>query len=280
MSRPSARRAGISLQGLKGLEAKYYQPRARYYAGRMTPKKTMRWYVEEEYFEEIVRLAKITNSATVLDVNTGNPISGVTAIYLQNAAPKARVVATDRAPKLVAAARENAEQMGITSIDFRQADEEDLSQFEDRTFDVLVNRLGFHHDGHPKRALKEFHRVLKPSGRFIFADIVAPQDRAAQEWLNRIWGRHDISHVKWYRQDEIDGFLATAGFVEEEHVPWRLPMHMDEIGWFSPTDRAKTQSALMRGAAELRKAYRLTGSGADMTIVLDMTITAYVKKGA
>ena len=32
----------------------------------------------------------------VLDVNTGNPISGVTAIYLQQAASGARIVATDR----------------------------------------------------------------------------------------------------------------------------------------------------------------------------------------
>ena len=263
---------------MKGLEAKYYQPRARYYAGRMTPKRTMRWYVEEEYFEEIVRLSKITNESVVLDVNTGNPISGVTAIYLQKAAPKARIVATDRAAKLVVAARENAAKLGVTTVDFQQGDEEDLVAFEGGSFDVVVNRLGFHHDKHPKKALAEFNRVLRPGGRFIFADIVAPAEREAQRWINRIWSEHDISHVEWYRQDEIDTFLREAEFVEEERVPWQLPMHMDEIGWFSKTDRKKTQAALMRATPELRNIYKLTGTGDGMTIVLDMTITAYRKK--
>jgi ubiquinone/menaquinone biosynthesis C-methylase UbiE len=262
---------------MKGLEAKYYQPRARYYAGRMTPKRTMRWYVEEDYFEEIVRLSKITKASTVLDVNTGNPISGVTAIYLQRAAPKAKVIATDKSEKLVVAARENAEGSGITTIAFREADEEDLSAFHSGTFDIVVDRLGFHHNRRPKRALSEIHRVLKPSGRFVFSDIVAPPDVAAQTWINRIWGRHDISHIEWYRGDQIEHFLMSAGFVIEEAVPWRLPMHMDEIGWFSPTDRAKTQAALDRAIPEHRKIFRLTGTGDEMTIVLDMTITAYVK---
>lgn len=278
MATPTARRrVGLSLQGLKGLEAKYYQPRARYYAGRMTPKKTMRWYVEEEYFEEIVRLSKITNKSVVLDVNTGNPISGVTAIYLQKAAPGAKIVATDRAAKLVVAARENALEIGISTIEFRQGDEENLRGFEDETFDIVVNRLGFHHDKRPRQALREFYRVLKPGGRFIFADIVAPADEAAEAWVNRIWGNHDISHVRWYRQEEIDKFMSAAGFAEEEATPWRLPMHMDEIGWFSQTDRMKTQAALMRAKPAYREIYKLTGRGSNMTIVLDMTITAYVK---
>lgn len=274
----TAPRVRIDLQGMKGLEAKYYQPRARYYAGRMTPKRTMRWYVEEPYFEEIVRLSKVGNASAVLDVNTGNPISGVTAVYLQKAAPRARIVATDRAEKLVVAARENAAKLGVTTVDFRQGDEEDLSAFPDGSFDVVVDRLGFHHDRRPKKALSEFHRVLRPGGRFIFADIVAPADRAAQRWLNRVWGAHDITHVEWYRQDQIDRFLAAAGFVEEERVPWLLPMHMDEIGWFSATDRRRTQAALARATPDQRATYRLTGTGDDMTIVLDMTITAYVKK--
>ncbi len=275
----ASRRVGLDLQKLKGLEAKYYQPRARYYAGRMTPKRTMRWYVEEEYFEEIVRLSRITNVSKVLDVNTGNPISGVTAIYLQRAAPKARVVATDKAQKLVIAARENAAQLGVTTIDFHRADEEDLSAFASGSFDIVVDRLGFHHNKHPEKALSEIRRVLKPSGRFVFSDIVAPDDVAAQAWINRVWGRHDISHVEWYRRDQIDRFLTSAGFVAERSVPWLLPMHMDEIGWFSQTDRTKTQEALMRATPRHRKLYRLTGRGNDMTIVLDMTITAYVKQG-
>lgn len=276
-SRATARRVGIDLAQLKGLEAQYYQPRARYYAGRKTPSRTMRWYVEDEYFEEIVRLSKITDRSSVLDVNTGNPISGVTAIYLQKAAPRARVVAIDRAPKLVEAARLNAQRLGILSIDFRRGYEEDLREFPDGSFDIVVDRLGFHHNRRPSRALSEIHRVLARRGRFVFCDIVAPADRMAQQWLNRIWSRHDPGHIEWYRQDQIDAFLSKAGFVAEKRVPWRLPMLMDEIGWYSQTDRRNTQAALTKASPQFLEIYALTGTGDGMQIVLDMTITAYRK---
>jgi ubiquinone/menaquinone biosynthesis C-methylase UbiE len=269
--------ASPRLSDLAGRESEYYRPRARYYAGRKTPSRTMKWYVEEEYFEEIVRLSRIAKSSYVLDVNTGNPISGVTAIYLQVAAPGARVVGIDKAKPLVTAAKENAEQMGVRSIVFEEGYEEDLSQFGSNEFDIVVDRLGFHHNKRPSQALAEISRVLKPEGLFIFSDIVAPNEPAAQSWINRVWSRHDSSHVEWYRADQIESFLTGAGFKAQERTPWLLPMHMDEIGWFSDIDRQSTQKSLMRATPEQRDIFKLTGTDDDMTIVLDMTITAYTK---
>jgi SAM-dependent methyltransferase len=245
----------------------------------MTPKQTMRWYVEEAYFDEIVRLSRIREGQTALDVNTGNPLSGMTAIYLQKAAPGARVVGIDRAARLVDAALQNAARLGVTAIDFKPGYEENLGEYGDGTFDVVVDRLGFHHNPHPAQALSEIRRVIKPGGRFVMSDIVAPADPKDQEWVNKIWKRHDIGHVWWYRQDELDDFLSGAAFVEEERVPWRLPMQMEEIGWFSLKDRQRTQAALGKASPHLRQVYALTGEGDDMTIVLDMMITAYVKPG-
>src|ERR1041384_7947154 len=160
--RGASMRVGIDLESMKGTEALYYQPRGRYYAGRMTPKQTMRWYVEEEYFEEIVRLSRIADGQTALDVNTGNPLSGMTAIYLKKAAPGAHIIGIDRAPKLVEAASTNAARLGLTGIEFRPGYEEDLGEYKDDSFDVVVDRLGFHHNPRPNLALSEIRRVLKP----------------------------------------------------------------------------------------------------------------------
>lgn len=265
-----AKHIPVELGSLAGRENLYFQDGGRLRTPRSTPKRTLPWYVDEACFDEVVRLSRMRDGQTALDVFTGNPICGVTAIYLKTAAPSSEVIAIDKSPRLIEIAKENAEILDVKDIDFRVGDEEDL-RFPDQTFDVVVDRMGLHWAVHPKVAVSESFRVLRPGGRFVFLDIVAPPDAEAQAWLTATY-----QHT-YYRRDQLDSLFATAGFVEEERVPWPFAMTVDTMGWTSPERRERFLADFAAAPPRAREMYRITGSGDQLRFELDMVLVAYVR---
>src|SRR6266568_170223 len=105
MKTPARTSDALDLRRLQGREALYAH--GRYSPTRIAPKRTLPWYLDADYLLEIVRLSRVQDGQRVLDVNTGNPMSGTTAIWLKRAAPGIQLVAIDRSEQLVADAAEN-----------------------------------------------------------------------------------------------------------------------------------------------------------------------------
>src|SRR5262249_22552432 len=92
-------------------------------------------------------------------------------------------------------------------------------QFSDATFDVIYCSHVLEHVRNDRRAMREFHRVLKPAGWAVllvpitvertFEDdsVVEPTQRL------RLFGHED--HVRRYGPDYVDR-LEAAGFDVEE----------------------------------------------------------------
>jgi ubiquinone/menaquinone biosynthesis C-methylase UbiE len=119
----------------------------------------------------IVELTQPQPDWLVLDISTGG---GHTALAL---APHVRrVVATDWTPEMLAAAEEFIRARGLTNIEFKIADAENLP-FGENEFDLVTNRLALHHYPNARRAISEVVRVLKPKGLFALVDNVVPPDK-------------------------------------------------------------------------------------------------------
>ena len=113
-----------------------------------------------------------------VDMGTG---TGQFAVYLARLGFD--VIGIDISEKMVRKARENADSRSLP-IDFQTQDAEDLL-FRDDTFDVIVSRNLLWTLPHPEKALKEWRRVLKPTGTLIVSDGM---------WRNPTWKRtHDVA---------------------------------------------------------------------------------------
>jgi ubiquinone/menaquinone biosynthesis C-methylase UbiE len=84
----------------------------------------------------------------------------------------ANITAIDLEPELIERAQRSVRDM--PNIHFLAADATHLP-FLDNGFDVVLSFGVMHHISNWLDALKEIHRVLKPEGCFVYADIVYPR---------------------------------------------------------------------------------------------------------
>jgi ubiquinone/menaquinone biosynthesis C-methylase UbiE len=157
--------------------------------------------------ERMIELARLTGAERVLDVATGG---GHTALAF---APHVReVVASDLTPAMLAAASRHLAEKGATNVRFEVADAEALP-YADSEFDVVTARFAPHHFPQPATFAAEAARVLKPKGRLVIFDNMAPEDDALDSFLNRLEAWRDPSHVRAHRSSEWQSMLRAASFV-------------------------------------------------------------------
>jgi ubiquinone/menaquinone biosynthesis C-methylase UbiE len=114
--------------------------------------------------DQLIKSAGISIGQTVLDVATGTGQPALTIAKIVG--PNGKVVGVDLSPEMIEVAKEEAAYLGLTNIvDFQLVKDESLSMFPDNTFDSVVCRNGLMFMPDPVKALKAFHRVLKPGGK-------------------------------------------------------------------------------------------------------------------
>ncbi|HAJ38581.1 MAG TPA: SAM-dependent methyltransferase [Chloroflexi bacterium] len=172
---------------------------------------------------QLASIAALTGREEVLDAGCG---AGHTALALAPGA--AHVTALDLAPAMLAQGRQLAQERGLTNVTFQRGDVEALT-FGDATFDLVTSRYSAHHWPHPERALAEFHRVLRPGGRVLIADIVGYADFVSDTHLQALELLRDPSHVRDHTLAQWLAMLAAAGFTAAVRFTWAL--RLDFNAW-------------------------------------------------
>ncbi|MBL1077063.1 methyltransferase domain-containing protein [Nocardia sp. 2] len=111
-------------------------------------------------------LQDLPPGTAVLDV----PCGGGIALDALPHDHRLRYIAADISPSMLERAEEKADRLGLTDIDFVEADIHRMP-FSDGHFDLVLTLNGLHCLPDPAAAVRELARVLKPGGR-LFGDCI------------------------------------------------------------------------------------------------------------
>ncbi|MCA0985003.1 class I SAM-dependent methyltransferase [Halobacillus yeomjeoni] len=136
----------------------------------------------------MVEWAEPQSSWTALDIATGG---GHVAKEMSRWVDT--VFATDLTKKML----ENTSRhlQAQENIHYIIADAEELP-FIDEYFDLVTCRIAPHHFPEPDRFIEEVTRVLKPQGRFLMVDNIAPEHDELDHFYNTFEKMRDESHVR------------------------------------------------------------------------------------
>jgi ubiquinone/menaquinone biosynthesis C-methylase UbiE len=116
--------------------------------------------------QRMIELTRVEPGQRVLDIATG---IGEPALSLASrVGPAGRVVATDLSSQMLDIARERATALGLTNVEFVEADAERLD-FPAGHFDAVLWRWGITDLPDPLNALVAIRRMLTPTGSFATA---------------------------------------------------------------------------------------------------------------
>ncbi len=152
----------------------------------------------------------------VLDLGSGGGIDVL--LSARRVGPTGKAYGLDMTEEMLALARENQRQAGVTNVEFLRGEIENIP-LPDDSVDVIISNCVINLSADKDRVLREAFRVLKPGGRFAVSDVVVrgsvPEEvrKSMLLWVGCIAGALE--------EKEYLAKLAAAGFEQPSAEPTR-----------------------------------------------------------
>ena len=112
--------------------------------------------------------------------------AGEATLSLLLAQRAARVIAVDNSQNMVEYGRGLAKRNKVKNLEYRLGDLEKLP-IENKEVDLVLMHQTLHHALHPKQAVQEAHRILKPGGSIVILDLLKHEFEAARDLYADVW---------------------------------------------------------------------------------------------
>jgi ubiquinone/menaquinone biosynthesis C-methylase UbiE len=192
---------------------------------------------------------------TVLEIAAGVADTGLLAA--RRVGKRGRVLITDFAPEMLAAARRRAAELGVINAEFRSLDAEQMD-LETDSVDGVICRWAYMLMVDPAAAFAETRRVLRTGGRLAFSVWGAP---ASNPWASLV-GPLLVSRglmappdptapgiFALANPDRVRALVTSAGFAEPEieDVPTHRAFADFDAYWRYLNELAGAISPILRG---------------------------------
>jgi ubiquinone/menaquinone biosynthesis C-methylase UbiE len=135
----------------------------------------------------------------ILEIGCGN---GIQALYINSCHYPSSITGIDLNKANIEIANNEKAGANAKNVRFLVDDAQELTQIESESIDVMLNIESAFHYPDKVKFLKEVHRVLKPGGQFLIADILST--RKKREGIMKLWGKPMVHHFwnqKRYNQE-------------------------------------------------------------------------------
>lgn len=234
--------------------------------------RTSSYHSDAPDLDALRQAARLQGTEKVLDIGTG---TGHTAIAV--AAGAAQVTGLDLTPAMLDQARDLARERGLDNVRFDEGDAQAMS-YADDSFDLITCRVCAHHFADPVAVVAETARVVRPGGRVLWVDSMAPDDPAQDTFLNSIELLRDPSHVRDYSVVQWQQMFAESGLRATVEGQWATDLPFDD--WTRRMRTPEPEQLVLRrlfdGATEhIQAAFRVRTSpyGFDIPIVMLQVIS-------
>lgn len=178
-----------------------------YLHGRQTELK-LPW----DYRARVMRYLPTVNSLLDMGTGGGEFLSSLTPL------PSVTYATEGYAPNL-AIARKRLAPFGVTVVDTTADEENQKLPFEDKSFELVINR-------HESYDPAELYRILKPGGRFFTQQVGGADNVGLNHFLQ---GQGPYIDLDWQITHEVERFEA-AGFEIEEALEAHPETTFNDIG--------------------------------------------------
>jgi ubiquinone/menaquinone biosynthesis C-methylase UbiE len=153
-----------------------------------------------------------------------------------------RMVGIDLDPEMLASSSLEAKRQGL-AVELKRASSSSLP-LASQSVDMVFCHQTFHHLIEQRRALTEFHRILKPNGLLLFAESTR---KYINSWIIRLLFRHpmDVQRTapEYLSMISSAGFKIRPSFVSYPYLWWSrsdLALLENLFGVGPPADREET----------------------------------------
>jgi ubiquinone/menaquinone biosynthesis C-methylase UbiE len=131
---------------------------------------------------------------------------GHNAVPLAQAYPDAEVIAVDVARPSLRYGAARAASLGVNNIKFVQANAEDLSQYEDGSFDCITTSMFLHELSHKSlpKIMKTIYRLLAPKGLMLHLEQPQYENMDLYQQFIRDWDTYFNNEPYWGPMHELD----------------------------------------------------------------------------